>query len=222
MRIAVISCDKYRDAWRPFFALFARFWTHCEHERFLLTDRLRDGCDLGVNWSYFERADHWGEILREFSGVFDDDSILLLQEDFFLNAPVDESRIAQALDILARRGVGMVRLYPCPGMEGRDAFNRVPRGAAYRISCQASIWKPHFLHRIALAIRHPWEFEIEGTRLAESLPEEVYAFNRELSAWPIQYLCSAISRGKWTQGARELCAREAIDVDWTKRELECV
>lgn len=234
MRIAVISCWNYRDAWPAFFGLLTKFWPDCPYPVDLLTDRLevfddsvkpmRATCSFGKCPSPRDILIHdgsWCEMLASYAADLGEESCLLFQEDFLLTAPVKRELVEDGLDWLGN-GIGMVRLYPCPGAEqdGEDTnYAIVPRGTPYRISCQASIWNPQFLYAIASRLKTPAEFEIEGSKLAESLPDTVLAFKRDLQPWPLEYLCSAISRGKWNPDAKKLCDKANISVDWTMREF---
>jgi hypothetical protein len=148
--------------------------------------------------------------------------VCLLQEDFFLNAPVNTDLVEQALTILRFENVGAVRLYPCPGATDpkEETFGPVSRYSRYRNSLQATIWKPGYLKAIAERFNTPAEFEIQGSEWAsENRPEDVWAFNREVQPWPISYICSAISRGQWEPGALELCRQHGIDVDLSLRSV---
>ena len=39
--ILILSCDKYSDAWDPFFALFRKFWPDCPYKVYLATNELK-------------------------------------------------------------------------------------------------------------------------------------------------------------------------------------
>lgn len=209
MRIAVVSCWKYRDAWVPFLRLFRKFWSNCEFTPEIISDT-----------EEYPRS--WCEVVTEFAKA-QTDPILLLQEDFFLNAPVDEVLVAHALYLLHMRNLGAIRLYPCPGatdLADNAYFGPVSRNTEYRNSLQATIWRPAYLAAIAERYKTPSEFELEGSAWAsENLPGEVWAFKREVQPWPISYICSAISRGKWEPAALELCKQHGIEVDLTLRPV---
>jgi hypothetical protein len=147
-----------------------------------------------------------------------------MQEDFFLNAPVREELIDEALWKLDATGAGMIRLYPCPGADtdydGDPRWGIVWPGSDYRISCQASIWEPAYLGRITGLCKKPNDFEINGTKISAQLSQLVLAFKREVKPWPMEYLCSAISRGLWNPDAIELCNRLNIPIDLSMRAIE--
>lgn len=207
MRIAVISCEAYRDAIKPFFALMDRFWSDRPYPLTLYTDA---------------PGESWCSVVARCAQK-SDDAVMILQEDFFLSAPVNQPLIDHALEQMKARNAGMVRLYPCPGADedyGDPYFGIVKRGSRYRISCQASIWRSDFLYAIASQFNTPQEFELMGSGLSDALPSEVLAFKRDVKPWPLEYLCTAIVNGKWSQGAKQLCDSLDIEVNWSMREFQ--
>lgn len=225
MNLAVITCAAYSDAWNPFFQLLSKFWP--DHPPVtLLTDDV-DVLDVPANIRTSEAGPgaSWCDVLRAYVDEVCQ-PFLLLQEDFLLTAPVRTDLVESALVALSAESVGGVRLYPCPGgvasIEGGD-----PRiglaGPEYWLSCQATIFRPEFL-RWALAnigTGSPSIFEIGGSKLRARSTWNMLAWKRHEKPWPMEYLCSAITRGKWTQDAKRLCDEHGIEVDWTRREMQC-
>ena len=207
MKVVVITCEAYRDAWLPFSKLFDRFWPDCPFEL--------------AWWSDEGKNKNWAAVLHEHT-MREIEPFLLMQEDFFLSAPVRTDLVQAGLDEMFRMQAGGVRLYPCPGADedyGHPYFGYVSRRASYRISCQATIWNPRYVAKIAQTVRTPSEFEIAGTIRSLNLVAPILAFKREVEPWPMHYLCSAISRGKWNPDAQRLCQRYGIEVDWTQRPV---
>jgi hypothetical protein len=227
MKLAMISCQAYSDAWQPFIKLMDHFWP--DHpDVTLLTDyidaKVGEVCHdcRGYRLIFAGASRPWCGILE---GFLKDckEPILLMQEDFFINAEVRPDLIERGLEQMGKIGAGCVRLYPCPGGDeeyGDRHFAIVPRGTRYRVSCQTALWNPVYLRKIASQFRTPAEFEIEGTKLSDSLPEPVLAFKRNVQPWPLSYLCSAISRGEWNPAAKDLCESLNIYVDWTRRRFQ--
>ncbi len=229
MKIMVVSCEKYSDAWKPFFELFKKFWPDCPYETWLVTD-----CDVdkvpwdlvlpGVGVSAGGSHRSWCGVVEEFVRVFcNSEPVLMLQEDFFFSGPVHQDLIDQALELYGLVKAGCVRLYPCPGPnEIADDCNWgiVHRGQPYRISCQAAIWRPSYLQQIASQFKTPQEFELQGTPYSCTLPDNVWSYGRDRERWPINYICTAIVRGVWQKGAKDLCDAHGIQVDWSKRPRE--
>jgi len=211
VRVAVITCAAYRDAWDPFLALVKHFWPDCPYPITFHSDR------AGEPWC--------GVLLR--SALESDEPLMVFQEDFFLTAPVQSDLVARGWELLESRGAGCVRLYPCPGAVedfGDPHFGRIPRGTAARISCQVAIWQPDYLAEIAryclnTTTGEAGDFENRGTPFSDTLPVPVLSFKREAQPWPLEYLVSGIDRGYWNPDAKRLCDQLGIAVDWSLRPI---
>src|SRR5688572_28272941 len=168
MRIAVISCWKYRDAWKPFFDLLEKFWPNRPYGADLISDEIPDlGWTNGIKaWPRSVRpGGAWCESLVKITSK-PEEKWLVLQEDFFLNAPVNQDLIEHALKLMERESIGAIRLYPCPGAtEPSDDpyFGPVARHTMYRNSLQATIYRPGYLRAIAERYNTPQEFELQGS-----------------------------------------------------------
>lgn len=223
MTIVVASCWKYRDAHMPFAKLLKKFWPSCKYPTVLLTDKSEDATMRAYTAIYLAEGS-WCEMVADAAtGI--GGPILLMQEDFFLNGAVNELLVEQGLQQLDEREAAMVRLYPCPGGDipyGDKWYAEIPKGAPYRVSCQATIWRPDVLHKIAFTCDTPADFEIRGSKVSNEFDEPFLAFRRDVQPWPISYLCSSISRGCWEPAAKELCDLHGIEVDWTMRPFRSI
>lgn len=198
----------------PFLALFHKFFGG---ELYFLTDEM-DSRDM-PDWTHTYLAQGtWCQMLEQFANSCPE-PLLLLQDDFFIHA-VRHHLIERAADLVSQ-GAACVRVYPCPGAEPSSnghQFGRVAKGADYRISCQAAVWNPQYLAKIAHHAKgSAADFELIGTPYSGTLPEPVLAFKRECQPWPIEYLCTAIVRGLWLHDAKKLCDQFGIETDWSMR-----
>lgn len=226
MRLAIITCEKYHDALPPFFKLLERFWPTTSTPWLV-----SDGPNFYAPWLGgtspnfipIEGSGSWCNVLRAFVSKIDDDPIIM-QDDFFLTSHVNQESIIYAYSQMKATNSGCVRLFPCPGADteyGDPYVGTVRLGTRYRISCQAAIYSRAYLLKILSKIDGTAaDFEIQGTKVAEDFEEPVLAWKREVEPWPLSYLCSAISRGKWSRDAKKLCDDHGILVDWEKRGFE--
>lgn len=222
MNLAVITCAAYSDAWPAFFGLLSKFWP--DHPKIhLLTDYI-DKSD----WRKLHDHDlihagegkSWCDVLRYYVANTDE-NFVLMQEDFTLSAPVRTEALKNAEEILNEYRAGCFRVYPCPGAPETSSYY-VPSCAAYRISCQAAIWKPSYLRRLLRnmpSAKSAADFELQGSEVSRYIDGDVMSCHRLENPWPIEYICSAITRGKWNPDAKKLCDQHGIEVDWTRREF---
>lgn len=220
MKLAMISCAAYSDAWPPFFALLEKFWP--DHPPVtLLTDTAPAGYEpphgvtVRMTGNVADKRS-WCERLAEYTRQ-QTEPFLLFQEDFFLNANVKTELIAAAESQLGPL-IGGVRIYPCPGggipLSGDCRIGIA--GHSYRVSCQATIWNPAFLVELLSAIGPGTasDFELKGSRICD---KTMLAWMRESKPWPIEYLCTAIQRGEWMPDVKQFCESHGLEVDWTRR-----
>lgn len=212
MRVAVITCEAYSDAWKPFSALFDKFWPDCPYP-------------LTIHSEAYQ-GEPWCSVVARCAKEAGTDPVLMMLEDFFLTAPVQQDLVAHGLNLLDALGAGCVRLYPSPGANdecGDPYFGTVTPGTVNRISCQAAIWNPSYLYDIAVhsmsTTSEAGDFENLGTPYSNTKPQPVLAFKAEVKPWPMNYLCSAISRGLWDPNAIKLCETNGIEIDRSRRPV---
>lgn len=219
----MISCWKYRDAWNPFLQLLDLFWPEHPAPIVIVSDEF-GSFDFKSRHHplFYSHSGNWCSILESYART-KTSPILVMQEDFFLTRPVVDEIVEHGLQLLEANGAGCVRLYPSPvgTVDIGDAyFAEIPRGTPYRISCQAAIWDPDYLARIArVSSRTTGEagdFENMGTPASDLEPEPILSLAREFQR-PLDYLSSAITRGRWEPTAIELCAKHGIELDLSLR-----
>lgn len=223
MNLAVITCAAYSDCWPGFFGLLEKFWP--EHPSVdLLTDTLPDSFALPsyvLSVSASRVGASWCDVLRDYASIATE-SFCLMQEDFWLSAPVRTDAVKSAQYINSFECLG-VRLYPCPGGRGDMRLINDDRfgiaGRDYLVSCQATIFNPKKLLELLNLIGSgdAAKFEIEGSKICRF---PVTAWMRDVTPWPIEYICTAITRGKWNPDAKKLCDAHGIEVDWSRREMQ--
>lgn len=220
MKIAVISCWKYRDCWQPFFALFRKFWPDCPHELTLVTDE-HHYIPLPDVRIFDNQGGTWTEVLHAYASE-QQEPVLLLQEDMFFSAPVDPYKIYRAIDRMEHMQAGCVRLYPCPGGEteiGDPEFAAIAPGVRYRISLQCGLWNPEYLAEVCEAVGpgSARDFELTGTIESNGFPNPILGWKRDVKPWAVQYICTSVISGLWNPDAKRLCDEHGIEVDWSMR-----
>lgn len=225
MKVAVMSCWAYRDAWFPFFSLVKKYCPDY-NDLWLVTDRFEQAAidQLPVKISVYEAGPRttWCQQLSWFAKTCNEPFIMYL-EDFFPTTPPVMPLIEHGVKLMSDRGAGCVRLYPCPGSDeeiGDEFYGGVSWKASYRISTMTAIWNPEFIQKIANRNSSPWEFELRGTEMTRSMQTPILAFKRDVKPWPVEYICTGITRGLWTPSAKQFLEREGIKADYTLRLTE--
>jgi hypothetical protein len=219
--LLVVSCDAYRDVWGPFFSLLFRYWPDCPFPVFLGSNHATYPDRRVTTLAVGEDRD-WSSNLLKMLELIPAGGVLLLQEDFLIDRPVQTERMTQLIGYADAKQAACLRLMPIPGPDTFCADNievgAINKGTAYRVSLQAAWWRKENLAAIAHAGESPWQFENLGSRRSDELSASFLSL-REGIECPLDYFTTAVFRGFWESGALELCRRENIPVDLKRRPV---
>lgn len=96
--ILVNTCDSFEDCWEPFFRLWSLYWPDCPARVYLNTEyKTYSGPEKNVvslrscagRTIPGRRRATWSECLKWALEAMETDTVLYMQEDYFLTAPVD-------------------------------------------------------------------------------------------------------------------------------------
>jgi len=214
--IVVSSCDAYADAWNPFFTLFFRYWPNCPFRIILISNGLKYK-DARIETYKIEKDLGWSGNLIEIMKNIGEDYVIFLQEDYFLKNKVNNEKIFAALKLMAENNTAYLRLYPCPGPDlpfaGNSEIGLISRDAVYRNSTQAAIWDKKIFLSILKNGETGWDFETKGgLERAKQINRPFLSFKKPV----IDYLCTAIVKGKYIRAAIKLCKKEGIKLNFNK------
>ena len=213
--VLVCSCDKYHDVEKPFASLWRKFWPDCPFETVLLSETLSsEGFDRAILTG---GGKTWCEMLAEALEKIESPYVLMLMNDYFLNAPVDTAAFLRRLDEARRFDAASLRLNPLPpshkAWEGSDLFE-MPKNVAYCVTCQASIWNREFLLGLAHRNKSAWEFERYGSFMVSDE-------KRPLLVTPTKEFpfVDAVHKGYWETFGLAVCRENDIDLTGITRTL---
>ena len=223
--IVVSTCDAYRDLWPAFFALFKRYWPDCPYKIVLNTETL-DFQWPGLEIEAFGFGENmtWGKRLRKTLKKIQTDQVLMLLDDFFLQAPVDTERLENCMHWMQQNPeIANFSLFPDYFENLKDErfedFELRKRVTAYVVNCQAGLWNRKELISLLRDHENAWQFEEFGTIRARYYKTHKKFYILANGA-PLIFdypVGGAIHRGKWRQDMPELLAREHVEMDFSKR-----
>jgi len=232
--VLVNSTDSYEDAWYPFFKLFATYWPACESAIVLNTETKSfrylglqiTASRVGKYWSH-NRQMTWSECLLRCLAIVNTPLILYLQEDFFLDAPVEVAQLREFAEYMIEHQIAHIGLTHF-GSHGpfhptdHPLLWEVDRHARYRIALQAGLWNVRQLSRHIRPHENPWQLESYGSRRAARIDDRFLCVNRDVfhdgGRRVIPYEPTGIVGGQWKQEVVEaLFDRHQIHVDFTER-----
>ena len=213
--VLVCSCDKYHDVEKPFIALWRKFWPDCPFETVLLSETLStEGFDRAI-LTGGEKT--WCEMLAEALEKIESPYVLMLMNDYFLNAPVETAAFLRRLDEAKRFNAASLRLNPMPPgqkpWEGSDLLE-MPKNVAYCVTCQASIWNKGFLQCLARRNKSAWEFERYGSFMVGD--EKHPLLVTPTKEFPF---VDAVHKGHWETFGLAVCRENDIDLTGITRTL---
>jgi hypothetical protein len=227
--IVVSSCDAFFDAWRPFVFFFRKYWSDCPFQAFLIVNRLR------VRSSFIQPIRvgpdrDWAANMEVALKQIRQPYVLYLQEDYFLNGPVNRAQLAADFAYAFERDAASFCFYGRSELERdfvplNDRFGIVPRESDGRTRLQATLWKKEVLQSALRPGETAWNMEARASERTRDLLVLSYMGRNNV---PIPYLMSAISRRLWTPEALSLCRKEHVrirprfrlehsDVAWRRR-----
>jgi hypothetical protein len=231
--LLVLSCDKYRDIWQPFFDFLFRFWNDCPYPIYLGTNE-QSFENSRVRTILSGKARDWSNDTISILKQIPERNVIVLLEDYFVYAHPDQQLLERATDLLQTEQATFMRIacfpsdhfvdYAYDEMKSNKEFVVTRKEARYRVNLQAGIWNKEKLMKLIVPGESPWAFEIEGSKRSRAT-DEIYLGIKETPGvrhvhGPIPYLCTALSRGVWMRDAIELCEKNNIVLDVGARPVE--
>ncbi len=231
--VLVLSCDRYKDAWVPFFTLFRKYWSNCPYPIYLGTNEA-DLSFPNVKVIQSGKARDWSYDTKEILKKIPEKYLIVLLEDYFITGNVDSSLLEKSIAVTQSENAVFTRLasfradhfpmYAYDVMCEASFMGVTRKDAPFRINLQAGIWNRESFIDLILEGESPWEFEVKGSERSQKMdrrflgiadnPAEKYVHG------PIPYLCTAITKGVWMREAIALCKKENVEIDTSIRPIE--
>ena len=205
MKIIVLSCNKYKSLWKPFFSLLDKYYPN--HPKCYLvceTEKCKYCETINVN------SEIWTKRFRQALEQIDDDKVLVMLDDFFIRQPVNQERINNIKldDNTACYNFELEYREPAEKLDGWDIQKN---NQIYLTSTQPSLWRKDCLISLLKYDMSPWEFE---TQVINS-PYVFYINNKDYII-DIGYrhqplnIGWGITRGKLTKECKEFLEQEEL------------
>ncbi|MDO9000762.1 MAG: hypothetical protein Q7W45_13420 [Bacteroidota bacterium] len=231
--ILVLSCDKYADAWRPFFLFFEKYWGDCPFPIYLGTNE-KEFKFNNVKQIFSHKNTTWSDELQIILKQIPEKNIILILEDYFIYKQVNTETIIKLLEIMESENAAYLKLaafpkkydklWPHNALTRHPNIGEIEKESQYRVCLQTAIWNKEILLNLLNPAENPWQFEIEASKRSNLLDNPILCVmadpNQQSVHGPIQYYCTALTAGKWMRGAVKLCKKENIALDLSQRLVE--
>lgn len=214
LSILVLSCDKYKNTWKPFFSLLDKYYDN-HNETYLVTETLNcKYSDHTINVN----SDIWTERFRIALSVIDTEYVLVMLDDFFIREQVNDKLIAKALSTIKKdKNIAVINFekdYRKSDNYSKE-FNKQRNMQPYLNSCQPSIWNKNILIERLQENETAWVWE---TKAINSKHTNLINNNQDDFIIDIGYRHQPLSvgwgitRGKLTDECKTFLAKEGFDI----------
>lgn len=228
LTILVNSCDSFEDCWLPFFTLLKRYWgADTIPNIVLITEKKEFTFDgLPIRAAQVQTGSStmtWSQCLLAAIDRVETDFILYLQEDYFIDSPINLKMFFEIMDVMRYESeikyIGLTHF----GNGGKKLetnwpyLKKITRCAPYRISTQAGIWRKATLRSYLKEWENGWMFELYGTLRAWRRNDLFLVWDPDQAKPIISYGHTGIIKGKWAKFVPELFECENIKIDFSDR-----
>lgn len=224
--VLVSSCDGYEELWIPFFTLFQKYWPDCQYP-ILLNTESKSFSFPGLNIQELHSNEQgWSGRLKEALQQVKTTYVILLLDDFFFTAPVDQERILQCIRWM-EESPDVVNFSFAPTLwpdidDGKyPGFELRPYKSECRFNFQAGLWRTKTLYSLLRAHESPWQAEDFGTsRSNRHRNWKFYAAAKEMPCVFSYEFGGGLHQGKWTTFTKELFEKNGLTVNYDKRGFD--
>lgn len=183
--IIVNSCDKYEDAWEPFFKLLKLQWPECSNFEIILnTETKVYNCDFLNIRTICGGNTTWSIRLKNVLKSIDSELVVFLLEDYFLKSPVNQKDFWEIVDYMIKENVGYMGLKYRPnrllknGSLPKEKFiERDKLPVNLRLPLVSSMWNRKYFIKMLRNHESPWDFEQYAGIRSKRLTQKVLDIN---------------------------------------------
>lgn len=211
--ILVGSCDKYCHLWPKFSALFNKYWDHkIKVKKYIITQT------LDVNIDGFEtikvKDTNFTTGLKNALDYIKEESILWLQDDYFLIKTISHSTLLQYYALFINNSMDRLGIHPVSrfySVKCHDGILQFLQNSKYTTSLQASFWNKKFMYKIANLIKDEdiWNFETKGSDIINLVHKHKIFLIPQSEAWYVE----ACRKGNFTDDYYSICEKEGISIN---------
>lgn len=227
--VLISSCDNFFDCWDPYLHGLRKHWPDCPYDVHIVTNYLDVKDDSARAIKVGEDKGWSNNTLLALKHV-KTPYILYTHEDFWIKTRVDTRVIEDYIGLMEAGKADYIGLYP--GSEPYLPFalderlGLISDCAPYRTSLQVALWRKEVLEDLIVEGENPWQFEILGTERSRRYGNRFLSVkrffdgNNEPYHYGINYVCTAINKGRWSKEAMRYAQSEGLSIDFTLRPHE--
>lgn len=215
--ILILSCDKYRDLWKPFFQLFWKNWPDCPYQVYLGSNTVTFK-DKKVKTILSGKDIDWSTSYLKILSQIPEQHILVWPEDGFILSKVDTQLINSCFTYLVQEKAKLIQTHPIILSDAKNISKNTLVGSyekkrPYRINVKG-FWDKKYLSNLLIKGEDPWHFEIIGSYRTSY--EDGFYF----SSKPIFNYIHIVEKGKFIRFRLKLCRENGIQLNTAVRKTQ--
>jgi len=224
--ILVSSCDAFEECWKPFEKGIIEQWNDCPYPIYLMTNE-KEYVSERLHCLPVGKDLKWASNMRTaLAKLPESEWIIYLQEDYWLDRPVNSKAIENHIHYCEEKGIDYLRLaYPFMDGKSEDGVHQEndPQ-APYALCLQAALWRREKLMELLVDGWSGWDFElkIRDYLLEKQIPIRCGGLYRE--QWFEQGLKyvdgTAVRKGCWTRAAIQYLKKHEMEELIPLRKVE--
>lgn len=221
--IIVSSCDKFKDAWEPFFILLDKYWSNHPRKIFLNSESVSySGSFQNVRTVLNTHNESWSERIRNTVKQVDTEYVLFFLEDYFIWDYVNEEVFDEAYSLIKDEKVGAVVFH---GVSLDEKYNtrfntekvfvEQDKSIISRLHVVVSLFHKDYFLKLLCENENPWRYERESYARSLALGKKVLAQNYGCSKPCFLYYLKprdniGINQGKWLKDTIPMFEKNGI------------
>ncbi len=211
LAVLVVSCDKYSDLWSIFFRLLKKYWPDCPYQIYMGSNNVQ--CEeKGVIPICIGNDIAWTDNVAKMLECIEEPYVLILLEDIFLSARVDNEYIKRLLCYIVDHDIDCLHLHnhytgiKCMDKELGVQF--IEAGSPYYVHAVECIWKKEMLKKFLIPGYSAWDFELKNSKTVKPGEQSFAAVKKNVFE-----IKNGVIRGKYLKSTVGFLASEGIEVD---------
>lgn len=227
--ILISSCDNFSDCWEPYYHGLHKYWPNCPYDAFIVTN-FKDSGDTLVKAIKVGKDNGWSHNTLQALDQIVTPYLIYTHEDFWIQQSVHTQSIAEYVALMDKGKADYIRLYPCPEPDSECEWDErlgvLSDQASYRTSLQVALWRKSVFQELIVKGENPWQFEVQGTIRSRKFGSRFLSVKRFRNPdgkpfhFGIDYVCTAINKGKWSKAAKNYAQQEGLAIDFSNRPSE--
>lgn len=215
--LVIISCDKYKDTWEPFFTCINKFWPSSDMKKYLVNN---EETDVNYDVSIINTGPEisWSSKVRYALTKISEDYIFLLLDDYFFDSSVNEQNLYSIFDFIENLDIDYLSFEQAKAKEefGNSLIAKISLRNIYGKVLQPAIWKKSYLQKCLYDDDFSaWEFEGRQKNKSEiRVIGNDCCVKKRLISWQ-----NGVLQGKWYPTTIKKLNAIGITINTENREI---